>query len=169
MSPRVLGTLAVLVTLVLDQGTKLGLLFGTDLAVGARPWPLAPFAELVAVWNRGVSYGLFQQHTEIGRWALVALSLAASLGLALWLWRAQSGLLGLSLGLILGGALGNAIDRAVFGAVFDFVHLFAGGYSWYIFNVADAAIVAGVVGLLWDGLRGERRGREPSAVDPTAG
>jgi signal peptidase II len=168
MTPRRLGALAAVLTLALDQGTKLGLLFGTDLAVSGQPWPLAPFAELVAVWNRGVSYGLFQQHTEIGRWALVVLSLAASVGLAVWLRRAHSALLGLSLGLILGGALGNAVDRTVFGAVFDFVHLFAAGYSWYIFNVADAAIVAGVVGLLWDGLRGERHAsRAPAADRPT--
>ena len=63
----------------------------------------------------------------------------------------------LALGLIAGGALGNAIDRAAYGAVFDFVHLHAGSWSWYVFNIADAAIVAGVVGLILDSLRPARR------------
>ena len=168
MTPRAAGALTAGATLLLDQATKLGLLFGTDLAL-SQPLRLAPFAELVVVWNRGVSYGLFQQDGALGRWALVALSLAASLGLGLWMARAGSRLLAVALGLILGGALGNAVDRAAYGAVFDFVHLFAGGYSWYIFNIADAAIVAGVVALLGDGLRGSRDGRTPAGADRARG
>ncbi len=72
--------------------------------------------------------------------------------LALWLRRTGQRLLAASLGLILGGALGNAVDRVAYGAVFDFVHVHVGSFSWYVFNVADAAIVAGVVGLLYDSL-----------------
>lgn len=167
MTPRRAGALAALATLVLDQATKLGLLFGSDLAL-TQPWRLAPFADLVVVWNRGVSYGLFQQEGDLGRWLLVALSLVASLGLGVWMARAGSRLLAVSLGLILGGALGNAIDRAAYGAVFDFVHLSAGGWSWYIFNVADAAIVFGVVGLLCDGFGGQRARGGAEADRPAA-
>ncbi len=151
MTPTRAGLLALLVTLVLDQASKLGLYFGTDLVL-TQPWRLAPFADFVVVWNRGVSYGLFQQESGFGRWFLVALSLAAALGLGIWMTRAGSRLLAVALGLIVGGALGNAIDRAAYGAVFDFVHLHAGGWSWYVFNVADAAIVAGVIGLILDSL-----------------
>ena len=57
---------------------------------------------------------------------------------------------GVSLGLIIGGALGNALDRLIVGGVIDYISLHAFGYYWYIFNIADAAIVAGVVGLLYD-------------------
>jgi signal peptidase II len=57
-----------------------------------------------------------------------------------------------ALGLLIGGALGNALDRAIQGAVVDFVALHAFGFRWYVFNLADAAIVAGVVGLLYDAL-----------------
>jgi signal peptidase II len=71
--------------------------------------------------------------------------------------RAERRLLGLSLGLLAGGALGNAVDRAAYGAVFDFLQLHAGRYSWYVFNIADVAIVAGVVGLIYDSLTSERR------------
>lgn len=156
MTPARLGAVVALVALVLDQATKLGLLFGADLPL-TQPIRLAPFAELIVVWNRGISYGLFQQEGDLGRWTLVVLSIAASVGLAVWIARAESRLLALALGLILGGAVGNAIDRAAYGAVFDFVHLFAGRFSWYVFNVADAAIVFGVVGLLADALLDRRR------------
>jgi signal peptidase II len=156
MTAARLGALVALVGLVVDQATKLGLLFWADLPL-TQPIRLAPFAELVVVWNRGISYGLLQQESDFGRWALVVLSIAASVGLAVWIARTESRLLALSLGLILGGAIGNAIDRAAYGAVFDFVHLHAGRYSWYVFNVADAAIVFGVVGLLIDSFAGGRR------------
>ena len=52
--------------------------------------------------------------------------------------------------LIVGGALGNVVDRIWHGAVFDFIQFHVGSWSWYVFNVADAAIVAGVAGLLYD-------------------
>ncbi len=167
MTPARAGLLALLLTLVLDQASKLGLYVGTDLVL-TQPWRLAPFADFVVVWNRGVSYGLFQQEGGLGRWLLVILSLAAALGLGIWMMRAGSRLLAVALGLIVGGALGNAVDRAVYGAVFDFVHLHAGGWSWYVFNVADAAIVAGVIGLILDSLSpAGRRGRTgPAPGDP---
>jgi signal peptidase II len=154
------GLAALIATLVLDQASKLWLYFGTDLVM-TQPWRLAPFADFVVVWNRGVSYGLFQQEGGLGRWLLVGISLAAAIGLSVWMVRAGSRLLAVALGLIVGGALGNAIDRAAYGAVFDFVHLHAGTWSWYVFNVADAAIVAGVVGLILDSLR--PAGRSPPA------
>ncbi|MFE1600687.1 signal peptidase II [Methylobacterium sp. ID0610] len=164
MRPLPFGLLVAVVTLVLDQATKLGLLFLSDLPL-SQPIVLAPFAQLVVVWNRGVSYGLFQQHTEIGRWLLVAVSILAAAALTGWMARAGTRLLSGSLGLIVGGAIGNAIDRIAYGAVFDFVHLHAGGWSWYVFNVADAGIVLGVVGLLYDALWAERRTAREAGSD----
>ncbi|WP_375408358.1 signal peptidase II [uncultured Methylobacterium sp.] len=152
MTPPRLGLAALFLTLALDQASKLGLYFGTDLVL-TQPWRLGPYADIIVVWNKGVSYGLFQQDGALGRWILVAISAVASVALVVWMRRAGTGLLALALGLIAGGAIGNAIDRAAYGAVFDFVHLHAGGWSWYVFNIADAAIVAGVVGLVLDSLR----------------
>ena len=151
------GFMAALMTLIADQVTKVWALFYSPLAEKLSV-PLLPFLELVVVWNRGISYGLFQQHTEWGRWLLVALSVAAVIGFSLWLRRVESRVLALSLGLLIGGAAGNLIDRVVFGAVFDFIHLHWGRFSWYVFNIADAAIVAGVAGLLYDAwlTRGEK-------------
>jgi signal peptidase II len=79
--------------------------------------------------------------------------------------RAGTALLAASLGLIVGGAIGNAIDRLVYGAVADFV-LFSvttetSRFDWYVFNLADAAIVAGVIGLLYESLIGDRAAKAP--------
>ncbi len=113
------------------------------------PIAVLPFMDITLVWNRGISYGMFQAEGW-GRWLLVALTVAGIIGLSVWLMRARAPLVALGVGIILGGAVGNLIDRVAYGAVVDFVHLNAGGYSWYVFNIADAAIVIGVVFLLWD-------------------
>jgi signal peptidase II len=155
-SPSRAGLVVALATLALDQATKLYYLF-VDVLSQREPIRLAPFLDLIVGWNRGISYGLFQQHTELGRWALVAVSVVAGIGLSLWIRRAPNPLVAAALGLIVGGALGNVIDRFAYGAVFDFIHIHVGSFSWYVFNVADAAIVAGVVGLLYDSFVLEKR------------
>lgn len=155
-----IGLWVATLTFLADQASKLWLLFGFDLAQNG-PVDFGPYLEIVLAWNRGVSYGLFQQETQIGRWLLVGLSGAAVIWLSRWLWREVSLVNCVSLGLIIGGALGNAVDRTVYGAVTDFVHLHYGDWSWYIFNVADAAIVAGVAGLLYGSFR-------PQATDGAA-
>jgi signal peptidase II len=166
VSPARIGFGLALVTLVLDQVTKLHALFVYDLPV-REPVRVAPFLDLIVVWNRGISYGLLQQDGSAGRWILIAISLAAAVGLSFWIMRASSRLLAAALGLIVGGAVGNAIDRLAYGAVFDFIQLHAGSFSWYVFNVADAAIVAGVAGLLYDSfvLEKRRSGRKPRQAD----
>jgi signal peptidase II len=158
------GLTTALVTAVLDQALKLWLLFVVDLpARGAVR--LTPFLDLVLVWNKGISYGLFQQDGPFGQWALLALKAVAVALLLIWLARAASLLTALSLGLIIGGAAGNAIDRVAYGAVADFIlfHVTTANFSfrWYVFNLADAAIVAGVAGLLYDAFVGPRAAKVP--------
>jgi len=144
--------MVALVGLLLDQGSKLWLLHGFNLAANG-PVDLLPVLEIVLVWNRGISYGLFQQHSDLGRWLLAGLTVAVTIGLWIWSTRAQSRLVALALALVIGGAIGNGIDRLWHGAVVDFVHFHAGTFSWYVFNLADVWIVAGVVGLLYDSFR----------------
>lgn len=147
------GLAAAVGVLAADQACKWWMLAGLDL--GARgPLTAAPFLDLVLVWNNGISYGLFPQHAQAGRWALIALSLAAITVLILWLARAANRFTALALGVIIGGAAGNLIDRLIHGAVADFFLFHAYGYHWYVFNLADAAIVAGVAMLLYDSLVG---------------
>lgn len=113
---------------------------------------VTPFLDFILVWNQGVSYGLFQQGTAVGQAVLAALNVAVSLALWVWLSRTDSRFVATCLALVIGGAIGNAVDRLLYGAVADFFHLHAFGWSWYVFNIADVAIVAGVLGLLYDSL-----------------
>jgi signal peptidase II len=146
--------MAAAVTAV-DQAVKLWLLYAFDLADRGRI-ALTSFIDLVVAWNTGISFGMFQQAGPLGQWALLLLKVIAVALLAIWLVRTSSRLSGLALGLIIGGAIGNAVDRVVHGAVMDFVlfHLSGAGWSfqWSVFNLADAAIVAGVIGLLYESL-----------------
>ena len=143
------GWLAALIGLATDQASKIWLLFFANIEQN-QPFEVLPFLDIIAVWNYGISYGLFQQDTDIGRWILLAITAAALVFLYLWLRRADSWSSALGLGLIIGGAIGNGIDRVAYGAVFDFASFHIQTFSWYIFNLADVWIVAGVVGLLYD-------------------
>lgn len=149
------GIAVAALTAALDQATKLWLLFVYDL--GSRGMVrIAPGLDLVLAWNTGISYGLLQQDSEFGRWLLFGFKVAAVLLLAVWLARVRSRLSAVALGLIIGGALGNAIDRIAYGAVADFVYFHPSGagweFRWYVFNLADTAIVAGVIGIVYEGL-----------------
>jgi len=152
MMPREAGVLAAAGAFALDQISKNFLLYGFNFAAmspGERV-EVTAFFNLVMVWNRGISYGLFPTESPWGTLVLLVFSLAAATALGYWMWRAQSPVLAAGLGLIVGGALGNVIDRVLYGAVADFFHFHAFGYDWYVFNVADAAITVGVIVLLAD-------------------
>jgi len=146
-----LGLGVALAALALDQITKWWIIHIYDLPERGQV-TVTPFFDLVMLWNPGISYGLFAQDTEFGRHVLIGFALVTAAALIVWIARTQVRLLAVSLALIVGGALGNAIDRVVYGAVADFVSLHAYGFYWYVFNVADAAIVLGVAGLLYDAL-----------------
>jgi signal peptidase II len=147
---------------VLDQAIKLWALYPFDLGSKGRV-PVLPVFDLVLIWNTGVSYGLLQQDSEFGRWALVALHVVASVLITWWIAREQDGVSAIGLALILGGAVGNGVDRILHGAVVDYALLHWGDVTWYVFNLADAAIVAGVVLLLYGALRGARAGSDHAA------
>jgi signal peptidase II len=145
------------VTLVLDQAHKWWML-GVYGIAGKGRVEVLPFLDLVFVKNTGISYSLFDQSSYAWQLGLAAFAAAAST--ALWVWNAHSGtgrLMAASVGLIIGGAIGNGIDRILIGGVADFFSLHAFGFYWYVFNIADVAIVAGVIGLLYDSMLRSRK------------
>lgn len=150
---RWLGPGVFLVILVLDFLTKQWALARlTDQGF----IEVTGFFNLVLVWNRGVSFGMFQAGSEEGRWLLVGMALVVSAVLVIWLWRERRSLPRLAIWLILAGALGNVVDRVRYGAVVDFLDFHAFGYHWPAFNVADSAIVVGAAILVGDSLLGGR-------------
>jgi len=158
------GLAVAVVACLIDQASKLYLLFVVDLAARG-PVQVTPFIDFVLTRNTGISYGLFQTQGALGQWVLLGFKAVAVLLLWVWLSRARDRLTALSLGLIIGGAIGNAIDRLAYGWVADFVffHLSGSGwhFNWYVFNLADVAIVAGVIGLLYESLKGDRAVKAP--------
>ena len=149
MTPRLAGFLIAIVTLALDQANKLWLLDIYDIA-SRQPVRLGPFFDVVMARNPGISYSLLSAHSAGARWALLAFTAAATLLIAVWLWRTTTRFVAAGLGFILGGALGNAADRFSYGWVADFYYFHVGTFHWYVFNLADVAIVAGVAMLLID-------------------
>jgi signal peptidase II len=158
------GFTVAVVACLLDQVSKFYLLAIYDIAANG-PVRLGPFFDILLTRNTGISYGLFQSQGPVGQWVLLAFKAGAVLLLWIWLARAKDRLTALSLGLIIGGAIGNAIDRLAYGWVADFVffHISTSNwrFSWYVFNLADVAIVAGVIGLLYESLVMDRAAKAP--------
>ena len=158
------GVIAALAVLVLDQASKLWLLFVFDIARRGAV-QVTPFFDLVLAWNVWISFGWFQSDSPLTQIALMAIKAVAVIVLAIWMARSRTVLATIALGLIIGGAIGNAIDRFAYGAVVDFAlfHVQIGGktFSWYVFNLADVAIVAGVAALLYDSFLGVPAAKAP--------
>ena len=151
------GIVAGVLALIADQASKLWLLFVFDIGrQGAVR--ITPFFDLVLAWNTGISYGWFQNDSPAGAAILLAIKVVAVVFLAVWMARSTTRMATIGLGLIIGGAIGNAIDRFAYGAVVDFAlfHIQIAGktFNWYVFNLADVAIVAGVIALLYDSFFG---------------
>ena len=137
-----------LVVFALDQLTK-WLMIGPLELQSVGQMVLLPIFNLSWTENYGISLGLFNAKTEVGRWMLVAVTGAIALGVAIWIGREKQRSDRLALGMVLGGALGNILDRVRFGYVVDFADLHFGTFRpFLVFNVADAAISIGVVILL---------------------
>lgn len=157
-SPHTLvGLVALAAVVVVDQASKWWILQVLQLDQPGDQIVLLPVLNFTFVRNFGVTFGMFNNLGEWSAVVLAAVALAVVVALLLWLRRAESRLVAIALGAIIGGALSNVIDRARFGFVVDFIHAHIGDISWYVFNVADAAIVCGVAALVLDSLLTTRR------------
>ena len=156
--------MTAIAALVIDQASKLWLLYVFDIAHRGAV-RVTTFFDLVLALNVGISFGWFQSENQFAQIALIAIKAVAVIVLGIWMARSRTLLATLALGLIIGGAVGNGIDRFLHGAVVDFAlfHLDIGGntYNWYVFNLADVAIVAGVAALLYDSFLGVPAAKAP--------
>jgi len=155
---RLAGLAAVLLVLAADQASKAWVLYGLKLPqLGSVR--LLPVLNLTWVENRGITFGLLNGGDRLAPVLLTLVALAVVAALAVWLWRSQRALVAAALGAVAGGALGNVVD---------FIHAHAWGWSWYVFNVADAAIVCGVGALVLDGMLTRKPAPDPPQPDRLA-
>jgi signal peptidase II len=172
MKARRLGFLVALLVFGLDQLVKwivtgpLGVNY-----IGAEKY-LLPVFQFTYTQNNGISLGLLNATTELGRWMLVALTSAIALGVAFWMGREKNRIDQLALGMVLGGALGNILDRTLHGYVVDFADLHFGEWRpFLIFNVGDAAISIAVVILLLRAFlsrKDQAKGSDPEEIQEHA-
>lgn len=132
---------------LIDQVSKYFVVHVLKLANRLSIDVIPPFFNLRMAWNRGVNFGIFD---GVGPWFLIAVALAISIWLGVWVWRhQQKPIVRVAAGLVIGGALGNVIDRAIYGAVADFINMSCCGFrNPFSFNVADIAIFIGAFGLI---------------------
>jgi signal peptidase II len=126
------------VALALDQATKLAVIRTVDFGTS---WPDTGFFRITHVGNKGSAFGLFGDQNSV-----LILASFLGVGILVYFYRAHpnpSPTIRAALGLMLAGALGNLIDRLINGHVTDFIDI----GPWWIFNLADTSIVAGITGL----------------------
>ena len=142
-----------LVTLLLDQISKVWVVHWLNLKELGRMEVLPPLLNFRMAWNRGVNFGLFSGESDANRWILIAVALVITAVVVWWARGESDRRVLISTGLLAGGAIGNVIDRVVYGAVADFLNMSCCGIrNPFAFNVADIAIFLGAVGLVvWAG------------------
>jgi len=149
MKPLLRISLFALLTFALDRLSKIWVVDWMNLANRdiIEVWP--PFLTYKMAWNEGVNFGFLGFGGDSMRWYLIALALVIVLALLIWQRRAKGWLVPVATGLVVGGALGNVWDRVIFGAVADFLNVSCCGINNpFAFNLADAFIFIGVVGLI---------------------
>jgi len=165
MIERRIGYMVALVVFGLDQLTKWIVTGPLGIRQIGDQLVLLPIFNFTYTQNEGISLGLFNATTEVGRWMLVALTSAIAIGVAYWMGREKNRIDQLALGMVLGGALGNILDRTLHGYVVDFLDLHFGAWRpFLIFNVGDAAISIAVVILLlraFAGRKDQAKGSDP--------
>jgi len=149
MANRRLGFIVALFVFALDQLTKWWVTGPLGISHIGDQLVLLPIFNFTYTENNGISLGLLNATTAIGRWMLIGLTSAIAIGVAYWMGREKNRIDQVALGMVLGGALGNILDRTRHGFVVDFADLHFGEFRpFLIFNVGDAAISIAVVILL---------------------
>jgi signal peptidase II len=134
-----------LIVILFDQLTKIAV---QKVFAYGEPHALAPFFNLILVYNKGAAFSFLAMAGGWQRWAFTALVIC-------YLLKKHSGqrMFCTALALIMGGAIGNVIDRIAYGHVIDFLDFHVNAWHWPAFNLADSGITVGAVLLILDELR----------------
>jgi signal peptidase II len=142
------------IVIILDQLSKAAI---TSHFVYGESLTITSFFNLVLAHNTGAAFSFLSEAGGMQRWLFSIIAIVASVWIVWLLHKHQAEkLFSFALAFILGGALGNLIDRIAYGYVVDFLDCHWAGYHFAAFNVADAAITAGAMLLILDGLRSAR-------------
>ena len=145
-----LGLIVALVSILFDQASKWWIL--VEVMDPPKVIPVTSVLNFVLTWNRGVSFGLFNNEGNFGAWFFSILAIIIVGVLLVWLRKAETKVQSIALGLIIGGAIGNVIDRINHLAVMDFIDFHLGDSHWPAFNAADSFITLGAAVLIVDSL-----------------
>jgi signal peptidase II len=145
-----LGGITAVFTCLSDQATKWWVL--ESIMQPPRVIPVTSFFNLVLTWNNGISFGLFNNGSNLNALILSLLAIVIVIFLIMWLRKSETKRVAIGLGLIIGGAIGNIIDRGLHGAVVDFLDFHINSYHWPAFNIADSCITIGAMVLVFDSL-----------------
>ena len=160
-----LGFSIALLVFALDQLSKWIVTGPLGVNYIGAEYYILPIFQFTYTQNNGISLGLLNAQTEVGRWMLVGVTTAIAIGVAVWIGREKNRIDQAALGMVLGGALGNILDRTLHGYVVDFLDLHFGDFRpFLVFNVGDAAISIAVVILLLRAFvarKDHREGPEP--------
>ncbi|MDT8408693.1 MAG: signal peptidase II [Wenzhouxiangellaceae bacterium] len=150
------------VVVALDLWTKH--LASTNLEL-YQPVPVTSWLNLTLAHNTGAAFSFLAGADGWQRWFFIAMASGISIFLVVWLWRLplNARALPVALMLLLGGAIGNLVDRIRFGYVIDFIDVHYKSWHWPAFNIADSAIVVGVILMLIESLFPPRESSAKSA------
>jgi signal peptidase II len=152
--------------LLVDQLTKQIVL--TQVLVGdrVRPVPaLSPFFQITHSQNTGSAFGFLPQAGDL--FLIIAVVVVTAMLYFYPRIPDEARLTQLATGLICGGALGNALDRIEYGYVIDFILYQIPGLISNVSNLADHALVLGVIILLFESWRQER-GQQPAPAEDSS-
>jgi signal peptidase II len=142
--------------ILIDQVTKW--LIVTKMHLGESIPVINDILYITSHRNRGAAWGILQGQM----WLFYVITVIVIVAIVYYIQKEAKGkwLLGVSLAFMLGGAIGNFIDRLFRKEVVDFIHTYIFGYNFPVFNIADSALVIGVVLLMIQMLHDEKEAKE---------
>lgn len=160
MKRQIFALVLAILVFVADQASKRAVI--NALGHEGASHTVTPFFDIVLVLNEGISFGMLNNGHAYTPYFLMGTTVLIVAALLVWLFRTQDMLISSALGLLIGGAIGNLVDRIKIGAVVDFLSFHVDEFAWPAFNVADSAVVIGVMLLLVQSLVFDKKERVSS-------